>query len=169
MATSGIQLRSANINDLPTLQQWDEQAHVIESDPNDDWNWETELQRTPSWRKQLIAELDSRPIGFIQIIDPALEETHYWGDVPQNLRAIDIWIGEETDLNKGYGTIMMQQAIKLCFDDPEVTAIIIDPLESNTKAHRFYERLGFTIKEKRTLGEDRCCVYQLDRTTKPDA
>jgi aminoglycoside 6'-N-acetyltransferase len=33
-------------------------------------------------------------IGFVQIIDPAREESHYWGDAPGGLRAIDIWIGE---------------------------------------------------------------------------
>ena len=54
----------------------------------------------------------------IQIIDPALEESHYWGDVPENLRAIDIWIGEETDLGKGYGTQMMQLALARCFGVP---------------------------------------------------
>jgi aminoglycoside 6'-N-acetyltransferase len=37
---------------------------------------------------------------MIQIIDPAQEETHYWGDVEAELRAIDIWIGEESDLDR---------------------------------------------------------------------
>ena len=91
-------LRLATLADLELLQQWDEQAHVIASDPNSDWGWEGELGRKPDWRQQLIAELDSRPIGFIQIIDPEREESHYWGDVAANLRAIDLWIGSETDL-----------------------------------------------------------------------
>jgi hypothetical protein len=76
------------------LRHWDEQPHVIASDPNDDWQWETELGKSPGWREQLIAQLDGRPIGFVQIIDPACEESHYWGEVPHGLRAIDIWIGE---------------------------------------------------------------------------
>jgi RimJ/RimL family protein N-acetyltransferase len=73
-----------------------------------------------------------RPIGFVQIIDPAREESHYWGDCEPNLRAIDIWIGEADCLNKGYGTQMMRLAIERCFADPSVTAILIDPLASNT-------------------------------------
>jgi aminoglycoside 6'-N-acetyltransferase len=159
-----LSLRSTTSADLDLLQHWDEQPHVIDSDPNDDWHWETELDRTPEWREQLIAELDDRPIGFIQIIDPALEESHYWGDVPMNLRAIDIWIGEATDLGKGYGTIMMQLAIARCFADPAVTAILIDPLASNTRAHRFYERLRFQFVEPRQFGDDACFVYCLNRT-----
>lgn len=158
-----IKLRLASIADLALLRHWDEQPHVLESDPNDDWNWEIELLRTPDWRGQWIAELDGRPIGFIQIIDPAREETHYWGDVPENLRAIDIWIGEIEDTGKGYGTKMMQLAIERCFSDPAVTAILIDPLSSNTDAHRFYERLGFEFVERRTFGEDDTFVYQMPR------
>jgi aminoglycoside 6'-N-acetyltransferase len=158
-----IQLRPASIADLALLQHWDEQPHTIASDPDDDWNWEEELLKTPDWREQLIAELDGRPIGCIQIIDPQLEETHYWGEVPPNLRAIDIWIGEASDLGKGYGTVMMQLALERCFQAPEVTAVLIDPLESNVQAHRFYERLGFQLVEKRRFDEDDCLVYRLER------
>ncbi len=158
-----IRLRPATLEDLPLLQHWDEQPHVIASDPNDDWDWESELLRNLDWREQLVAELDGRPIGFVQIIDPAREETHYWGDVPENLRAIDIWIGEATDTGKGYGTEMMRLALDHCFSDERVTAVLIDPLASNTAAHRFYERLGFQFVEERRFGEDDTFVYRMER------
>lgn len=158
-----IRLREATIADLALLNHWDEQPHNIQADPNDDWEWETELRRKPEWRQQLIAELDGRPIGFIQIINPAKEETHYWGNVPENLRAIDIWIGEKEDLGKGYGTIMMQLALERCFADPAVTAVIIDPLESNVKARKFYEGIGFAFVENLQLGDDYCAIYRLTR------
>jgi aminoglycoside 6'-N-acetyltransferase len=128
-------LRPATPADLNLLRHWDQQPHVIASDPNDDWHWKVELSRNPDWREQLIAQIKGRPIGFIQIIDPAREESHYWGDVAPNLRAIDIWIGEETDLGKGYGTSMMQLALARCFADPRVVSVLIDPLASNTRAH----------------------------------
>jgi len=158
-----MNLRSATSADLDLLRHWDQQPHVIASDPNDDWAWEVELERAPDWREQLIAELDGRPIGFVQIIDPAREESHYWGDVPSDLRAIDIWIGEGTDLGKGYGTKMMQLALAQCFADPAVTAVLVDPLASNTRAHRFYERLGFQFVEPWRFGDDDCYIYRLDR------
>ncbi|MEH2043131.1 GNAT family N-acetyltransferase [Nostoc sp.] len=159
-----MNLRHATFADLDLLRHWDDQPHVIASDPNDDWGWEVELDRNPDWREQLIAQIEGRPIGFIQIIDPAREESHYWGDVAANFRAIDIWIGEATDLGKGYGTKMMQLAITRCFADSSVTAVIIDPLASNTRAHRFYERLGFQFIEYRRFGDDECFVYRLSRT-----
>jgi len=32
-----------------------------------------------------------------------------------NLRAVDIWIGEEGDLGRGHGTIIMRLALARCF------------------------------------------------------
>jgi hypothetical protein len=60
-----IHLRPATVADLNLLQYWDEQPHVLASDPNDDWGWEVELGCNPDWREQLIAEIDDRPIGVI--------------------------------------------------------------------------------------------------------
>ena len=156
-----IQLRTANINDLNTLKHWDNQEHIKETIPDEYWNWEYELAREPQpeWREYLIAEVEGRPIGFVQIIDPAEEETHYWGDIEANKRAIDIWIGEKDYLGKGFGTQMIQLALERCFADLEVTEVLLDPLESNVKAIRFYKKLGFEFKEKRVFGEDKCEVY----------
>jgi len=163
MRDAALTLRPATIADAPLLRHWDEQPHVLASDPNDDWMWEVELTRHPEWREQLIAEDRGRPVCFLQIIDPLREDSHYWGDVPPNLRAIDIWIGSEDDLGKGYGTLMMRLALERCFASPEVEAVIIDPLASNTRAHRFYQRLGFVPVGRRRFGEDDCLVHRLDR------
>ena len=121
------------------------------------------LLRRWDWREQLIAEADGRPVGFVQIIDPRREDSHYWGEVPAGLRAVDLWIGEAGELNKGYGTRMMALALERCFAEPSVSAVLIDPLASNTRAHRFYERMGFRFVERRRFGDDACFVYRLDR------
>lgn len=158
-----LTLRRASVDDAPLLRRWDEEPHVVASDPSSDWQWETELSEEWPWRDQLIAEVDGVPIGFLQIIDPAEEASHYWGDVPANLRAIDIWIGDAAYLGRGYGTRMMRRAIALCFADPAVEAILIDPLASNTRAIRFYQRLGFKPVEERRFGGDLCLVHRLER------
>lgn len=158
-----IHLRHANLADAAILREWDEQPHVVASDPNDDWNWEVELLRRPHWREQLIAEADGVPIGFVQIIDPHSEDSHYWGDIETGLRAIDIWIGPPDCLGRGLGTRIMHQALARCFAAPRVRAVLIDPLASNTRAHRFYERSGFRCLGPRNFGEDACLVYRLER------
>jgi len=158
-----IALRPATAQDLELLEYWDTKQHVIDSDPEDDWDWRKELNRNPGWREQLMAERNGEPIGFVQIIDPHLEETHYWGKVEAGKKAIDIWIGEEANLGKGYGTTMMNLAIERCFQDEAISGILIDPLKSNVKAHRFYERLGFQFLEEREFGGTACFVYELKR------
>jgi aminoglycoside 6'-N-acetyltransferase len=159
-----MQLRPAVSTDLSLLRHWDTQCHVVAARGDDGaFDWEGELPRTPDWRELLIAESDGRSIGVIQIIDPADEETHYWGDVEKDLRAIDIWIGEAADLGKGYGMQMMQLALQRCFANVAVKAVLVDPLASNKRAHRFYERLGFQPVERRMFGNDDCIVYQLER------
>lgn len=165
-----LTFRPATLADLALLQRWDEAPHVVESDPNDDWGWAQELARSPDWREQWIAELDGVPFGFLQIIDPLREDSHYWGeDVAPDLRALDIWIGEAAYLGRGLGTAMMRWAIDRCFADPAVTAILIDPLASNLRARRFYERLGFRIVGPRRFGLDECMVYRLERAYWPAA
>jgi aminoglycoside 6'-N-acetyltransferase len=58
---------------------------------------------------------------------------------------------------------MMALALARCFDDPSVSAVLIDPLASNTRAHRFYQRIGFRFLERRRFGDDECFVYRLER------
>jgi aminoglycoside 6'-N-acetyltransferase len=164
-----MRLRPATLADVPLLRHWDTQPHVVAADPNDDWQWEVELARTPAWRESLIAEVDGRLIGFLEIIDPQLEETHYWGPCGPGLRAIDIWIGAAADLGRGHGTVMMDLAIERCFADPGVHAILLDPLVSNERAQRFYRRLGFRAVGDRWFGADHCTVHRLDRRGPADA
>ncbi len=160
-----MNLRLSDLQDLNVLKEWDTKKHVIEASGDTElFDWEYEISRYVDWREILIAEVDGRPIGVLVVIDPEREETHYWGDVEPNLRAIDIWIGEEADLNRGYGTQMMILALDRCFHNPQVKGVITDPLVSNTKAIRFYERLGFKRIGRRKVGNDDCFVYRLERS-----
>lgn len=161
-----ITLRPASIQDLELLQYWDTKQHVIDCDPDDEWNWQLELNRNPEWREQWVAEYNEEPIGFLQIIDPYNEETQYWGKVDKNKRAIDIWIGEERNLSRGYGTEMMKLAIQKCFSNPDITGILVDPLKTNYKAHKFYKKLGFEFVEERIFNGISCYVYELHRNLK---
>jgi aminoglycoside 6'-N-acetyltransferase len=162
-----IALRAATKDDIPLLKRWDEKPHVASASGGDDWyDWDKEVPREADWGELLIVEENGRPVGVMEIIDPGREPSHYWGEIEDNLRAIDIWIGEEKDLSRGLGTEMMRAAFARCFADPKVTAIVIDPLESNVRARRFYERLGFKFVERRVFDTDECMVYRLER---PDA
>ena len=158
-----ITLRPANERDIPLLKFWDQQPHVIASDP-EEWDWEEDFRISDPAVQKFIAVGKGQDIGFLQIMDPRLERTHYWGEIGTGFMAIDIWIGEEGNLNKGYGTRMMSITIAKCFEDEQVHTILIDPLKSNTAAHRFYRRLGFHFVEERIFNEEEVCfVFKLNR------
>jgi aminoglycoside 6'-N-acetyltransferase len=146
------------------LQSWHRKPHILAVIGDfSEVDWEAELAISPDWRELLIAECGGRPIGVVQIIDPAREASHYWGEVAADLRAIDIWIGEEADLGRGHGTRMMSLALDRCFAEAAVTAVLIDPLADNMRARRFYQKLGFQAVGPRMFGADACMVYRLDR------
>jgi aminoglycoside 6'-N-acetyltransferase len=159
-----VRLRPARTDDRELLEAWDRKQHVIDATGDDDgWDWAAELPRRVEWRELLLAEEDGRPVGFLQIIDAREEETHYWGEVEPGFRAIDVWIGDESDLGRGLGTEMMDIALERCFADPSVHTVLIDPLERNVAARRFYARLGFEEVGRRRFGDDDCMVMRLSR------
>lgn len=173
-----ITLRPATLSDIPTFDRWDLEPHVISATSDDpaapkafgETYWPDEIAMQDEYYQYFVAELATpdgtrRPVGGMQIIDPHNEKTHYWREIEPNLRAVDIWIGDADDLGKGYGETMMRLAFRLCFADPAVTAIIIDPLASNTRAHKFYQRIGFKPVGPQRLGDDDddCLVHKLTR------
>jgi aminoglycoside 6'-N-acetyltransferase len=76
--------------------------------------------------------------------------------------ALQLSRGAAEDLGKGYGETMMRRAFQISFAEP-VTAIVIDPLASNTRAHKFYRRLGFVAEGRHMFGDDDCLVHRLTR------
>lgn len=166
-----VTLRRATPKDVVWLDLWDNDPGVIACSTDDpaatiafeDTDWAVELAAQDEFSQYFIAELDGRPIGAMQICDPHLESTHYWGEIAPNLRAIDIWIGAPVHRGQGHGVTMMQLALERCFADARVTAVVIDPLASNVRAHRFYTRLGFKPLGRRNFGGDDCLIHELTR------
>lgn len=160
-----IVLRRATLADLPTLRVWDADAEVIASGAGRSAEvWTVELPREVDWCEPLIAELDGVPVGYVELIDAAREESHYWGDdAEEGAWGLDIWIGRAADRGRGLGTAMMHAALERCFTAHDATAVLLDPLPTNHRACHFYERLGFELLGVRRLGDDDCCVYRLAR------
>jgi aminoglycoside 6'-N-acetyltransferase len=164
-----LTIRQAVQSDVPHFEAWDRDPGVIAcatDDPQADEafgvSWADEISANGPVSCYYVAELNGRPVGAMQVIDPHREPTHYWGEIATNLRAIDIWIGAPEDRGRGIGAAMMRAVIERCFADG-ADAIVIDPLASSIRAHRFYERLGFRFVERREFGGDDCFVYRLDR------
>lgn len=59
---------------------------------------------------------------------------------------------------------MMTIAEVLCFDGSGVKVIVIDPLNTNTRAHAFCQRLGYLPTHRQVFNdEDDCLVHRLTR------
>ncbi len=162
-----ITLRPAVRADIPLLKAWDQEPHVQFSDPKgadgSGWEWDEEIEAGWPGFWHFMAEADSDPFGFVQVIDPHVEPTQYWGATGPGHRAIDIWIGPAEWLGRGYGTTVMQLALGFCFADESVHTVLIDPIKENIRAHRFYQRCGFKPVGLRKFGDDTCLVHQLTR------
>jgi aminoglycoside 6'-N-acetyltransferase len=158
-----IVLRPALVADAALLRSWESAPHLAGQLGDDDWQWETALLAPHASRRPLIAELRGRPVGFVEILNPALDPERYWGDAQDGLRAIDIWIGDPDAVGHGHGSEMMRQALARCFAEPDVAAVVVDPLADNPRSHRFYARLGFRAVERRMLGDDDTLVMRLER------
>lgn len=165
-----VTLRRARLDDAEILAQWERDPDVRAStgeEAEDADYWRAEIAPDPPWRDILIAEENARPFGVLVDIDPAHEETHYWGDCGPGLRAFDIWIGAPADRGRGLGGAMMRLAAARAFADPSVGAILIDPLVTNVRAIRFYERIGFVRVGERWFGDDLTLVMRLERGARP--
>lgn len=169
---NGLTWRRAEPADASVLEAWDRDPDVIAArggdpeDPDDPDDWSEELRGADPHVENWIAEEAGRPVGYVQLIDPALEASHYWGSHPTGERALDIWLGAPADRGRGLGTVMMRWAIARAFADPAVRAIVIDPLATNERAIAFYRRLGFVQQGERTFDDGTCClVMRLPRST----
>jgi len=161
-----IELRPMRVDDVESIARWDEDPDVVAAlgERAADWyDWPAELARDVPWRELLIAQEDGRPIGFVQLIDAAEEESHYWGAVEPGTWALDIWIGAPGDRGRGLGTRTLRAALRRVFDRHGATALVIDPRVTNRRAIAFYERLGFEPVGERDFDGDRCLVMRLRR------
>jgi aminoglycoside 6'-N-acetyltransferase len=155
-------------DDVELLVRWDEDPAVAAAlgGRSADWyDWQAELLRDVCWRELLIVEEDGRPVGFVQLVDAAEEESHYWGTVEPGTWALDIWIGSPADRGRGLGTHAMQAAIRRTFERSGAETVVIDPQVSNRRAIAFYERLGFERVGMRDFDGDSCLVMRLRRST----
>jgi dihydrofolate reductase/RimJ/RimL family protein N-acetyltransferase len=94
--------------------------------------------------------LDERPIGHIVTCDLFAYKTicpnpkGVFTDEPQGTYCIDLFIGEEELLNKGYGSKAVRQFTEFLFREKRAKRVLIDPDANNKQALRCYEKAGFT-------------------------
>jgi ribosomal protein S18 acetylase RimI-like enzyme len=108
----------------------------------DGYKLENGIQK-PMWA--YIACVSNKPVGYIQLYnahDYPREDGASLDHLPKSLAAIDIFIGEEACVGKGYGSAIMKQFMEE-YVDHKFDACFVDPDLDNIQAIRAYENAGF--------------------------
>ena len=74
---------------------------------------------------------------------------------------MDLFIGEEDYLDKGYGTDIVKAFAVYIFENFPATTIFIDPAITNTRAIRCYEKAGFKKVRDEFDGVTQCVVMEI--------
>lgn len=137
---------------LALLCQWLDKPHVKE------W-WDDHLTHDEikaKYRARIgdntvvpfIVYLSDKPIGFIHYYHADKVGDGWWPDETEGTVGVDQFIGEENDINCGYGTKMIRVFTQELFKNPDIKKIITDVDPNNKRAIRCYEKAGFTFVKK---------------------
>lgn len=137
-------------SDLPILADWLNRSHLQE------WWRSGEITLDKVREKYLprisrkddarpfIAYLEEKPLGYIQYYWAAAGDPNWWLDKPgPEVIGIDQFIGDESQLDKGFGTAMISQFIRFLLTDLNISEVRVDPRPDNLRAIRCYEKVGF--------------------------
>lgn len=110
--------------------------------------------------------LDKHPIGYIVYCDLYAykniceKPVGSFTNEPPNTFCIDLFIGEESQLNKGYGSKLVKQFSDMLLKKKKAKKVLIDPSSKNTRAIRCYEKAGFTIIDKSHDGTEEVTILE---------
>ena len=96
--------------------------------------------------------LNDKPIGYIQWYNARnfpregydLVELAPYLQAYKKLAALDIYLGEETELNQGVGSRVLKQCLSEYIQKEGFQACFVDPDQRNKRAIRAFEKAGFS-------------------------
>lgn len=151
-------------------QQWIEKDHVkkvwfIDGYETADYVYEKILGN--GYDYPFIVFLDNQPIGYIIACDLYAYRTIspdpkglFTNELPGTF-CMDLFIGEENYLDKGWGTQIVRSFIEYIFQHFQCQIILIDPAISNKRAIRCYEKAGFKFVKEEFDGVTNCYIMKI--------
>lgn len=148
-----IRFAPVTADDYPLLRRW------LESPPMSEWWGEPEAELAKVREKiegrdrtrPFIFHVDGRPAGYIQhwSVGDELAGGHaghapWLREFPADTVGVDLSLGEADLPDRGIGTAVLRAFIARLFAQG-CKKIIIDPDETNGRAVRCYEKVGFTV------------------------
>lgn len=164
-----ISFKKLTQQDLSLFFEWAQKPHV-----KDTWfingyeaiNKYSEKIAGNGYDYPFIIYVNDKPIGYIQCSDLYAYKTicpnpkgFFINEEPGTF-CLDLFIGEEEYLNKGYGTEIIKLFVDKLFAEFKAKKILIDPACSNKRAIRCYEKAGFKFLRKERDGITECYVME---------
>lgn len=154
---ANVDFRKMTIDYLPLYYAWAEKDHVKNTWFLDGYASVDSIKETiegNGYDYSLLILLDDKAIGYLQYCDLfayrniCLDPKPLYKNEPEGTMCMDLFIGEDEYLNKGYGTSIVKKFCEFLFSQSGVQRILIDPSVDNLRAIRCYEKAGFKkIKE----------------------
>lgn len=122
----------------PDVRRWYDEGDLTEENTRERFSLE------PTTRKFII-EIDGQPVGYIQVYRLADEEEYRRQvDVAPEAVATDLFIGEATFRDRGWGTAVLRASLRrIVFGEMDAPLAMIAPDPENLRAVRSYEKAGF--------------------------
>jgi aminoglycoside 6'-N-acetyltransferase-1b/aminoglycoside 6'-N-acetyltransferase-2 len=154
MKKNNIYFKPLREEDLSMLCEWLNRPHLQQ------WWREEEISLAGVREKYLprisgvgaaipfLAYKDQMPAGYIQYYHANAGNNDWWPDKPgPDVVGIDLFIADETILNRGIGTAIVKEFIQGLVEKIHPVEIRIDPNPGNIAAIKCYQKAGF-IKKK---------------------
>jgi aminoglycoside 6'-N-acetyltransferase len=142
VTSSPYAFRPMTAADLPLVQRWLQQPHVMQwwGDTHEQFelvSGDLEVEAMD----QFIVAVGDRPFGYIQCYD-LTDWNSGFGTHPAGTRGIDQFIGEPDMIGRGHGSAFIRAFVedKLSAGAPRM---VTDPDPANARAIRAYENAGF--------------------------
>jgi RimJ/RimL family protein N-acetyltransferase len=163
-----LHLRPMTEDDWDVLLRWNNDPEVLYySEGGDKTSWSLEdmqaMYRGVSQHAYVfIAELDGRPIGecWLQEMNEERVKSRFPG---QDVRRIDLMIGEKALWGKGWGTRIIALLTRFAFQECG-TDVIYNPEIGghNPRSRRAFEKNGYVLVQVLDYPEDRKCTVAYD-------
>lgn len=138
--------------DIADLARWLSDPRVLEfyegrDNPHDEaLVREVFFEELKDGETRCIMEFEGKALGYIQFYRVWPDELDEFGFAPDlTVYGIDLFIGEPDSWGRGIGTRMVRLLLEYLFRFAGAAAAILDPVVTNARGIRSYEKSGFRM------------------------